>query len=127
MEVLTMKNASKSLQPETPKVVQDCHQFLAWLIPQLDKFPRNRRFTLGERLESEMLEVLAATVSAAYSQHKQPLLERASQRISVAQHLWRLAYELKTIPSQRYRVGSEQLIGLGAQIGGWLKSSMARA
>ncbi len=122
-----MKHTSKQSQPETPKVVQDCHQFLAWLIPQLDKFPRNRRFTLGERLESEMIEVLAASVSAAYAKHKQPLLERASQRISVAMHLWRLAYELQTIPSQRYQTGSEQLIGLGAQIGGWLKSSMARS
>jgi hypothetical protein len=31
---------------------------LLWLIPQIDKFPRVRRFTLGERLESAMLEVL---------------------------------------------------------------------
>ena len=96
-----MKHSSKQLQPEMPKVVQDCHKFLAWVIPQLDKFPRNRRFTLGERLESEMLEVLAASVSAAYSQRKQPLLERASQRISVAQHLWRLAYSNTACPPKQ--------------------------
>ncbi|MGH8550888.1 MAG: hypothetical protein ACRERU_20265 [Methylococcales bacterium] len=35
-----------------PKVVQDCHNLLIWLIPLLDNFPRNRQFTLGERLES---------------------------------------------------------------------------
>ena len=32
---------------ELPKVVEDCHLLLRWLIPQLDKFPRARRFTLG--------------------------------------------------------------------------------
>ncbi|MDF0674573.1 MAG: hypothetical protein P0120_09615 [Nitrospira sp.] len=34
-----------------PQAVQSCHELLLWLIPQLDKFPRVRRFTLGERIE----------------------------------------------------------------------------
>ncbi len=46
-----------------PKVVEDCHELLRWLTPHLDKFPRNRRFTLSERLETELLEVLAACVN----------------------------------------------------------------
>nr|VFJ69254.1 MAG: hypothetical protein BECKFW1821C_GA0114237_101828 [Candidatus Kentron sp. FW] len=43
---------------KTPKAVSDCHLLLEWLIPQLDKFPRLRRFTLGERIETGVLEVL---------------------------------------------------------------------
>ena len=31
-----------------PKVIDDCHELLKWLIPLLDQFPRARRFTLGE-------------------------------------------------------------------------------
>ena len=27
-----------------PQAVQSCHELLLWLIPQLDKFPRVRRF-----------------------------------------------------------------------------------
>jgi hypothetical protein len=34
-----------------PQAVQSCHELLLWFIPQLDKFPRVRRFTLGERIE----------------------------------------------------------------------------
>lgn len=37
--------------PIVPQVVQSCHELLFWLIPQLDKFSRARRFTLGERIE----------------------------------------------------------------------------
>ena len=40
--------------PSVPQAVQSCHEFLLWLIPQLDKFPRVRRFTLGERLEMRL-------------------------------------------------------------------------
>ncbi len=56
----------------TPKAVSACHELLKWLIPQLDKFPRLRRFTLGERLEQALLEVLELLVEAAYTRHKQP-------------------------------------------------------
>ncbi len=43
----------------TPKAIDDCHELLLWIIPQLDKFPRDRRFTLGERIETGVLDVLA--------------------------------------------------------------------
>ena len=46
------------MKDTTPQAVQAAHELLLWLIPQIDKFPRVRRFTLGERLESAMLEVL---------------------------------------------------------------------
>jgi hypothetical protein len=35
-----------------PQAVRSCHELLLWLIPQLDKFPRVRRFTLGERIKT---------------------------------------------------------------------------
>ena len=48
-----------------PQAVQSCHELLLWLIPQLDKFPRVRRFTLGERIEAGLLAVLELLVEAA--------------------------------------------------------------
>ena len=53
----------------TPQAVQAYHELLLWLIPQLDKFPRARRFALGERLEMVLLEVLELLVEAAYTLH----------------------------------------------------------
>ena len=105
-----------------PKAVQDCHNLLAWLIPLLDHFPRSRRFTLGERLESGVIEILELLVAAAYSRDKRVLLQRANIRIAVVRHLWRLAHELQTIPTKRYAHGAKLLEELGRQIGGWLKS-----
>ena len=62
------------MKESTPQAVQACHELLRWLIPHLDKFPRVRRFTLGERLESVLLEVLEATVESAYTRNKQQSL-----------------------------------------------------
>lgn len=65
----------------TPQAVQACHQILLWMIPQLDRFPRARRFTLGERLETSLLEVLELLVEAAWSRDKQAVLRRANLRL----------------------------------------------
>lgn len=61
--------ADRSASKNVPRAVQACHELLAWLIPLLDKFPRSRRFTLGERLEAGLLTVLEALVQAAYTRH----------------------------------------------------------
>jgi hypothetical protein len=49
-----------------PQVIQSCHELLLWLIPQLDKIPRSRRFTLGERIEVGVLDVREVLVEAAW-------------------------------------------------------------
>lgn len=83
----------------TPQAVQACHELLHWLIPQVDKFPRVRRFTLGDRLESALQEVLEAT-----------------------RHLWRLCHEFQVIPTRSYEHGARLIDDLGRQLGGWLRS-----
>lgn len=66
------------MPPSVPQAVQSCHELLLWLIPQLDKFPRVRRFTLGERIEAGLLEVLEPLVEAGYSRNKEAPLRRAA-------------------------------------------------
>ena len=108
---------------KTPQAVQSCHALVRWLIPQLDKFPRLRRFTLGERLESALLAVLELLVEAAYTRNKQAALQRANLRLEVVRHLWRLAHELEAVSTRRYGHGAELMDDLGRQIGGWLRST----
>jgi hypothetical protein len=87
----------------TPRAVQACHELLAWLIPLLDQFPRSRRFTLGERLESGLLAVLEALVEAAYSRDKRAALTRVRSKISIARH--RRIRLLKVSVEDRQQVG----------------------
>jgi hypothetical protein len=106
---------------QLPKIVQDCHNLLLWLIPILDKFPRSRRFTLGERLESGLLDLLTELIEATYNKQKKPALLNANRQIEIIRHLWRLAYELKSIPQRRYLHGAGLINEIGRQIGGWLR------
>ena len=38
-----------------PQAVETCHALPRWVIPYLDTFPRQRRFTLGDRIETAPL------------------------------------------------------------------------
>ncbi len=102
--------------------MQLCHDLLLWLIPHLDKFPRNRRFTLGNRLEKGLLEVLELLVEAAYSHQKRYVLSNANRKLEILRHLWRLALELQLIPIKSYEHGAKWWDDLGRQTGGWLKA-----
>ena len=114
-----------STSTNVPGAVQACHELLAWVSPLLDQFPRNRCFTLGERIETGLLEILEHLVAAAYSRDKRELLTRANRRLSVNRHLWRLAWELRVIGMRRYEHGSRLMDDLGRQIGSWLRSRSA--
>ena len=94
---------------------------LHWRIPQLDKFPRARRFTLGERLESGLLDVLGGLVEAAYRRDKAQVLRHANRQLQIVRHLWRLCDALGVVSMRRDAHGARQLEALGAQVGGWLR------
>ena len=107
-----------SQQNNTPQAVQACHELLLWMIPQLDKFPRSRRYTLGLRLENGLLMVLENLIEATYSQQKQAVLRSANRQLEVNRHLWRLAYELHIVSAKSYEHGAKLMNDIGRQIGG---------
>jgi hypothetical protein len=107
----------------TPKAIQDCRELLLWMIPHLDKLPRNRRYTLGDKLENRVLCVLESLVSAAYTRDKRSLLVQANRDLEVCRHLWRLCFDFKGVSVKGYEHGSKLMLELGRQIGGWTKAS----
>lgn len=106
-----------------PQAVQACHELILWMIPQLDKFPRVRRFTLGERIESGLLLVLERLTEAAYVRQRRELLGEANAKLAVTRHLWRMSWELRLVPDTTFHQGATLLVDLGRQIGGWYKAS----
>jgi hypothetical protein len=117
-----MRNQS----PNAPQAVQSCHDILLWIIPQLDKLPRQRRYTLGERIESGLLDVLEQLTDAAYSRAKVDQLRAANRRLDRVRHLWRLCHELKALPTRQYGHGARLLEDLGRQIGAWRRDVASR-
>ena len=122
MDVEEEKREADPVKGDTPRAVQLCHETLVWMIPQLDKLPRSRRFTVGERIERGLLDVLGYLVEASYSRKNKTVLNLANRQLAVVRHIWRISFELNNISQKRYQHGSDLLLDIGRQIGGWLKS-----
>jgi hypothetical protein len=45
-------------------VIRAAYEFTTWLIPKIGKFPRDLRFSLGERIERQTLLVLEGLIRA---------------------------------------------------------------
>ena len=111
----------KQSYSSAPLAVNDCRELLLWMIPHLDKLPRIRRYTLGEKLESRLLTVLESLVTAAYAPNKSTFLFQANRDLEVCRHLWRLCYDFKGVSAKSYEHGSKLMYELGKQVGGWMK------
>lgn len=111
---------------EGPKVITCAYDFIKWAIPHIAKFPRNQRYTLGERVESKLFLILELLIEAQYSKEKAEALKKANIEIEQLRYLFRLAYDLRLINLKTYELLAKYLGNIGAQVGGWIKQQATR-
>lgn len=94
----------------------------------LKTFPRPDRYVLGQKCESNVLEILELILMASQipKSEKLPLLKKASVKVNVLRVLIRLAKEIKALDAKKYVVSQEHLDKIGRMLGGWIKSTKAR-
>ena len=106
-----------------PLAVEKAYDFVLWLLPKVENFSRNYRFTVGERLTAEGLDLLTSLVEAAYARQKAELLEQASRKVNSTRYLLRIAKDLKLMSIDAYGFSSEKLDEIGRMVGGWSKAA----
>jgi hypothetical protein len=104
-----------------PKAVSDAYDLARWLLTCASKFPKEYRFTLGERTHGATLDVLEHLTSAAYSTDKTEDLQEANRALQRTRILVRLARDLGMITERQYEFATPKIVELGKQIGGWRK------
>src|ERR1039457_7043299 len=93
---------------ESCKILTRRQDLLVYLIPQLNKFPRDQKFVLGDRIETKLLDVQEDCLRAYYRRDKRGHLLEANLQLEVARHLVRLAKVLKLFSNHACGVGQVQ-------------------
>ena len=96
------------------------YDYLLWMVPKLDKFPRSQKFVLGDRIETLILDILDHLIDAAYSKHKQAALRTANLKLEKLRYLIRLSKDLQLINLKTYEFSARSVDSIGRSIGGWL-------
>ncbi|MFA5023319.1 MAG: four helix bundle protein [Candidatus Paceibacterota bacterium] len=87
--------------------------------------PKCDRFTIFERSENLILQIIELFLEAGYSQHgnKAVLLETASTKLNLLRFLIRLMKETKSFDAKKYVALQAIIDEIGRMLGGWLRST----
>lgn len=97
------------------------YDYILWMIPKIDKFPRNQRFIVGDRIENLLLDILGILIEAAYFREKSRLLNSANIKVEQLRYLIRISKDIKLINIKSYEQSARAIDNVGKSIGGRLR------
>lgn len=112
----------ESVSRQTAPVLEKAYQFVLWVVPTVEKFPRAQKFLIGDRIQTAAMDVMEHLIEAAYSREKLAILNRANLQLEKLRYLFRLAFDLRLLDMRRYEFASRALDEIGRMLGGWLKA-----
>ncbi|UCD83480.1 MAG: diversity-generating retroelement protein Avd [Deltaproteobacteria bacterium] len=106
--------------------IQRAYDLSKELFPRVAKFPKDYKFSLGQRIIDNSLDNLELLIEAAYTSNKSNLLQEANIRLERLRFLLRLSRDLGSLSDSGYEHIMKMINNLGKQIGGWRKQASAK-
>lgn len=97
--------------------------FLTWLLPVTNRFPRAQRFTVTERLLDAAFSLRERLDEAQYRSGKERLerLARADEQLNRVRLYLRLAAQWDWLTAGQYQHAAQMVAEIGRLLGGWKK------
>ncbi|MFP4465299.1 MAG: four helix bundle protein [Alphaproteobacteria bacterium] len=88
-------------------------------------FPREYKFTLGQKIKDELIELVVVIYRANSAADKKQHIQSILERVQAIQLMMRLAHDMRILPRRHYAALSEMTDSLARQAQGWLNKSCA--
>lgn len=104
---------------------QKTYDYLLWVFPLINKFPKQQRFILGQEIEKELITLLKYIhyFQRASTEKRSAWIERISISIDLLGIHIRLAKDLHFVSVRHYGLGCDKLNELGRILTGLKKST----
>ena len=86
-------------------------------------FPREYKFTLGQKIKDELIDLVILIYRANSAIDKKQHIESILERVQAIQLLMRLSHDMKILSRRHYAALAEMTDSLAKQAQGWLRSS----
>ncbi|MBN8680171.1 MAG: diversity-generating retroelement protein Avd [Chitinophagales bacterium] len=105
-------------------IVARAYDLLKHSLPIIEGFPRSQKFTLGDRLQNHLSDLLEMIIEAYYlpAAEKRPALQKVNIKLEQLRYFFRLAFDRGHYNSIRYNEFAQRIDEIGRMVGGWLKS-----
>jgi len=113
------------MQAELP-IIQRTYDLIRWYVPLLNKFPRDMKFMLGDRIQRTLYGFLEGLIRARYRREKLEILESLNAELDVLRYQTRLCKDFALFDVRRYGHVSGLINEIGENLGGWIKQQRKR-
>ena len=100
-------------------IYQKTYDFMLWLHPVVNKFPKGQRFVLGQRIELKTLDIIHSMIVANDMRDKFLILQQASIELDELRLLIRLSKDLHFVNVKQYGIAAEKMNEIGRLLSGW--------
>ncbi|MEM9212827.1 MAG: diversity-generating retroelement protein Avd [Cyanobacteria bacterium P01_F01_bin.150] len=108
-------------------IIQKTYDLIKWYVPILNRLPKQHKFMLGERMASNLYDLLEELIYARYATQKLERLEALNSKLDVIRHQTRLLLDFELIKIDRYQHAGELINTIGKDLGGWIKQQRKRS
>jgi hypothetical protein len=102
-------------------IVEKTYDLIKWYIPILNRLPKEHKFMLGERVITNLYDLLDGLILARYAANKLAILDQLNTKLDILRYQSRLLLEFGLIYTERYSHASKLITEIGKELGGWTK------
>ncbi len=103
-------------------VYKVCYDLILLIFTSGRHMQRDYRFTLGETMKKELIQLMANIYRANCRYQKKELLSRARENLELVRLLLRLSMELKQVPLKTFATANVKIESISKQLTAWEKS-----
>ena len=107
-------------------IIQRTYDLIKWYVPLVNKFPRDFKFMLGDRVQGTLYELLEGLIRARYRREKLEILETLNAELDVLRYQTRLCHDFHLFDVRRYEYVSGLMNEIGESLGGWIRQQKGR-
>ena len=101
---------------------QKSYDFLVWVFNKTDGFPKSKRFSIGQRLETVLLDYITLVYKFKYSRKTYKSGLAISAKFDEVKLLIKICYDTKLISKNSFAYAMNSSDEIGAMIGGIIKA-----
>lgn len=97
------------------------YKFLKYMLDRIEKYPRESKFTIGDRIVNILLKIQEGIIEGIYTKNRYAILKEINMNLEKLRIYMRLSFEKKYISPNQYQYIFEEINEIGKMNGGWIK------
>ena len=110
-------------QYETLPIYKLTYDFLLRVMHAVSHYPREYKYTLGEKIQTEVINLIILIYKVNTTRDKVEFLLQMEEQIQLIYLLLRISHDMKLLPTEKYAGIVEMADNIASQTKGWLRAN----